>query len=858
MQSPTVIVALSKYARRSQQFDKHGRELCITMPLDAALRNAWATDAHVAQHGLSRTFPCLEKKQAVERCEAPLSLVCLLADYDLDHDSQLSPEALEQRSVSALGKLPPGWTGYRTGGGFRALSLLAQPYVVNSPESWEAWTAFYKGTILALDAIIGEVGDQKCGNPDRCFRLPNVQREGGKAAYPELYGELGVNGLLPVPVPVKEPQQPLEGFDWLSALQSGDSDAALIAPVCALNKLGTGDTACAFVAGELAAAGVSDERAERMLAMLTHSHGYARDAERDLRRAREGLFRSSAARWAGRVDKDDRQHVLNVLRTFSSDLATTVDPPPADLLALRAGVESDDMVRAEDGSNTLRVVHIGSEESIGAELMAEGEWVSDFGQLYRAEGGVWSEVSDATVYTLLRPYDGAPRMRTKQNAKTGLWEYRQEGNVILSAKFAAGVRNSMMRARERRSFFDSAPVGVAFRNGFVGTDGKLVELTGEHRQRAVLPYDYIPDAALELDAPRLRGLLNDWFGIDDDDQDAEAKAALVCEFAGLAMVGGFGPRFQTAVILYGEGHNGKSVVIELIRRLVPAMYRSALPPQLMGDQQSLAGLAGKRVNICAEIPENEVVESGNLKQILACDADVEAKVVYQPKFLFRPMAGHMFSANNLPGFRDHTKGFLRRWLFVRFTREISKEKRRPLDELVDELLREEGAGVASYLVKCGLEAYRRGLLTVPELSTAEAKEEWRSEADPVYDFVLACLESCIDSPLGQRQWPSIAELYEAYKLWCKEVGHSFTLTQKRFAKRLRGATGHESVKAAGLHRFPMKLRFKLEGTSNEFMPHKLPRDWARTHDEDEPGMVIPIDDPAMRAKIQERFRAGGF
>jgi hypothetical protein len=131
--------------------------------------------------------------------------------YDFDKKG-----ALEGWADACLDALPLGFQGYRTAGGFRAVTLRATPFIVKDAESWAAWSTYHAGRAAALGALIGADPDGATDDPGRLFRLPDVVREDGKPCYPELVGTLGVSDLAPRPVPPRKASELYDGDAGLS------------------------------------------------------------------------------------------------------------------------------------------------------------------------------------------------------------------------------------------------------------------------------------------------------------------------------------------------------------------------------------------------------------------------------------------------------------------------------------------------------------------------------------------------------------------------------------------------------------------------------------------------------------------
>ena len=103
-------------------------------------------------------------------------------------------------------------------------------------------------------------------------------------------------------------------------------------------------------------------------------------------------------------------------------------------------------------------------------------------------------------------------------------------------------------------------------------------------------------------------------------------------------------------VLQGAGAaNGKSSVQALIKAVLPSFAVSSVPPADLVDQQFLAMLVGKQINISDELSNSKSIASDRFKSCVTSD-DMSTKVVYHPPFTFCPKALHIFAANQLSVF----------------------------------------------------------------------------------------------------------------------------------------------------------------------------------------------------------------
>jgi putative DNA primase/helicase len=189
-------------------------------------------------------------------------------------------------------------------------------------------------------------------------------------------------------------------------------------------------------------------------------------------------------------------------------------------------------------------------------------------------------------------------------------------------------------------------------------------------------------------------------------------------------------------------------------------------------------LAGRRMNIVAELPESEIIASDSFKSVISGDSTT-GREIRQAPFGFRPIAGHVFSANTLPGTVDQTGAFWRRITVIGFPHSVPIERQDPT--LAEQLCRETPA-IVFWLLEGARAALERGRLTTPE-SSREAVEAWQQRADQVRAF-LAERTRPLPPYANDNDGIKAARLYTAYRNWTLATGHK-ALSSTSFGLRLK-------------------------------------------------------------------------
>ena len=189
---------------------------------------------------------------------------------------------------------------------------------------------------------------------------------------------------------------------------------------------------------------------------------------------------------------------------------------------------------------------------------------------------------------------------------------------------------------------------------------------------------------------------------------------------------------QKAICLLGEGGNGKSAFLDLATHFVGAENVCHLSLQrLEADRFSTARLYGKLANICPDLPGERLTSSAMFKAVTGCDR-IRAEIKYRDSFEFMPFAGHVFSANKLPGSDDASQAFFDRWPIVPFPNRFRRARHETPRSVLQARLTARGelSGALSKALE-GLErVWRRGWFTEPQASRALVRR-YQAENDPL-------------------------------------------------------------------------------------------------------------------------------
>jgi putative DNA primase/helicase len=238
---------------------------------------------------------------------------------------------------------------------------------------------------------------------------------------------------------------------------------------------------------------------------------------------------------------------------------------------------------------------------------------------------------------------------------------------------------------------------------------------------------------------------------------------------------------QKAVLLLGEGSNGKSTFLAALTAFLGAENCAAVSlHKLEADRFAAARLVGKLANICPDLPSAHLAGTSAFKAIVGGDR-LAAERKYAESFEYEPYARLIFSANSPPMSGDSSHAFFRRWLCVPFARTFEDGRdARPRAALDAELAAAgELSGVLNRALAALAKVQAKGVTETA--SMREALGEFRSVTDPL--SVWLDRETVAD-PMAVTPKRALLAAFNAY---CEKTGRPPMMDRAfgRALKRLR-------------------------------------------------------------------------
>lgn len=172
------------------------------------------------------------------------------------------------------------------------------------------------------------------------------------------------------------------------------------------------------------------------------------------------------------------------------------------------------------------------------------------------------------------------------------------------------------------------------------------------------------------------------------------------EFIGYILLGN--NKFGKMILLLGEGANGKSTILEVLKSFVGSGNYSTLALEQVGEKFATAELENKLLNIGDDIDAGAIKMTGDLKKAVTGE-EIQVERKNEHPFKLRNKAKLMFSANRLPYIMDKSFGMERRLLIIPMNARFTADDP-DFDPFIEDKLKTPNA--LSYLLNLGLKAVK--------------------------------------------------------------------------------------------------------------------------------------------------------
>ncbi|MCA2012411.1 phage/plasmid primase, P4 family [Cereibacter sphaeroides] len=251
---------------------------------------------------------------------------------------------------------------------------------------------------------------------------------------------------------------------------------------------------------------------------------------------------------------------------------------------------------------------------------------------------------------------------------------------------------------------------------------------------------------------------------------------------------------QKFAFFYGSGANGKSVLVDLIAKLMGDYAASAKIESITGRSRrgggdatpDLVPLIGARFVRTSEPDDGQRLQEGLIKELTGGEP-ILVRALNENFVQVYPIFKLTISGNHKPEIHGGDDGIWRRVMLVPFDVQIPPEERDP--ELGAKLWAERD-GILNWLI-AGLRDYLAHGLQVPDQVLA-ATAEYRDDSDPLATFLTSCCGVTGETAHAMRS----KDLGDAFAFWLDETGQG-AWTPRTIYKRLKAKAGKWKHPATG-------------------------------------------------------------
>lgn len=242
---------------------------------------------------------------------------------------------------------------------------------------------------------------------------------------------------------------------------------------------------------------------------------------------------------------------------------------------------------------------------------------------------------------------------------------------------------------------------------------------------------------------------------------------------------------QCMFLLFGDGSNGKSTLVETIASVI-GDYATSMDSKLLvsqkGQANSPAEYAIATLQKVRFVTTGETDEGGRLAEaqvkVMTGSDPVNARFPFGNPFKYYPNFKIWMSTNHLPNIRGNDYGIWRRVFLFTFNNTFTAEQK---DKSLPSKLRMDADKILGWCIK-GFLMYQEHKGLIVSQQTIDDTAKFKKQTDQILQFID---EKCI---LDKRSSIECTELYDAYKVWAAN-NTDFIKKESQFSTELTAKDG---------------------------------------------------------------------
>lgn len=259
------------------------------------------------------------------------------------------------------------------------------------------------------------------------------------------------------------------------------------------------------------------------------------------------------------------------------------------------------------------------------------------------------------------------------------------------------------------------------------------------------------------------------------------------ELSGHSMLHGFAPE-PYIYILHGGGKNGKSVYIDMLKRIVNFRFASINYSEI--NPQNVAQLERVFVNLPSELDGGKTIQESLLKAITSGDSAMANEKYLAPRSV-KPIAKQIGAANKLPPMTDSSEGLWRRIQVIPFRLRVKEgQKKDPV--YFEQLFKDNASNIRNWAFKGLIRLLKQKGVHTKSNVIMQATSKYRKDENSVLQFVDEIYEELYEMDNRKERYLQkgnltitfiqemgddtvyklkAKELYSLYKVWANENGY---------------------------------------------------------------------------------------
>lgn len=297
------------------------------------------------------------------------------------------------------------------------------------------------------------------------------------------------------------------------------------------------------------------------------------------------------------------------------------------------------------------------------------------------------------------------------------------------------------------------------------------------------------------DCPKFRDYLNELV-----DGDEELKR-LIMEYIGVIISNVYGYRYKKMLMLYGKGNTGKSVLRELLIKIIGEENNQPINIEQLNSDFGAAQVKDKRLAGAGDMTVKKLGQIEIIKSLTGSD-NLNGNRKHKDAISFQYRGLLLFCCNELPQF-DGDKGqhVYERFLVVPCNNIIEKSRRN--SQLVDELYEERNA-----IVSIAIDAMRKTIDRGYKFTEGQVILEQRKNYEVLNNSLFGFVEQCciLNEGVTRR-----SEFNNEYSKWCKD-NKLYAEPKNQIGKILRDKFQIEARKThGGIMCYDLSINYEKAG-----------------------------------------------